>query len=376
MSQPRQHFHTFDALRFFAFLKVFLLHLPVPDNFPVFNFLRSGGGIGVAFFFSLSGFLISYILIKEKVNEGKIDLWKFFIRRGLRIWPLYYLLVILIFVLPFSIKNTIGLEGGGYELDWRYSFSFLENYKMIIMDSFPKTSPLNVFWSLCIEEHFYLLWMVVISLLPLKKLPHAFVFFIVLANLYRLFIQPLYHNSLILSNDLISNLDLFAMSGLVAYFVVTKYEEFIRFINSIPNGVKSCFVVLVIGTVVYQDTLFPAGNPIIAIVRTTITALLFALLISIFIPPDSKLRIGDGNLLSRLGKISYGLYVYHIIFIHVLLQYYQAHHLALENWPVLFGYIAITFGATIVISYLSYRYFEMPILKLRERWKKTASVPT
>ena len=164
------HFHSFDAFRFFAFLKVFLLHAPLvvatqSDSFMMWynDHIRAGGGIGVSFFFVLSGFLITYILTHDKINHGKINVKKFFVRRAFRIWPLFYLMVIIALVIPPDFAKEIGyhMNGGGYETDWRYSFSFLENYKMIIMDNVPKTSPLSVFWSLCIEEHFYIIWMIV-----------------------------------------------------------------------------------------------------------------------------------------------------------------------------------------------------------------------
>ena len=144
----RQHFHSIDALRFFAFLKVYLLHIPLQGDFPVFGFLKSGGGIGVAFFFVLSGFLITYILSLEKLSERKINIKKFLFGRSLRIWPLFFLLVLIAYLLPYELKNSIGFHmlGGGYEFDWKYSFTFLENYKMLLADNYPKTTPLSVFW--------------------------------------------------------------------------------------------------------------------------------------------------------------------------------------------------------------------------------------
>jgi len=72
----KRYFHSIDSLRFFAFLKVYLLHLPIQGDFPIFSFLKSGGGIGVSFFFVLSGFLISYLLILEKVKKNRINLKK------------------------------------------------------------------------------------------------------------------------------------------------------------------------------------------------------------------------------------------------------------------------------------------------------------
>ena len=108
MTLTRKYFDTFDALRFFAFLKVFLLHIPLV-NFPVFNFLKQGGGMGVSFFFVLSGFLITYMLLTEKITTGTIQLRRFYWRRILRIWPLYYAMVAFAFLTPWLL-NLFGLS--------------------------------------------------------------------------------------------------------------------------------------------------------------------------------------------------------------------------------------------------------------------------
>ncbi|HMG14027.1 MAG TPA: acyltransferase, partial [Saprospiraceae bacterium] len=206
------HFHSLDALRFFAFLKVYLLHLPLEGDFPVFSYLKSGGGLGVDFFFVLSGFLITYLLVFDKLRDGQINVRKFFIRRSLRIWPLFYLIVIILFLLPYEFKEYYGLHmiNSGYDLDWRYSFTFLENYKMLVMDSFPKTTPLSVFWSLCIEEHFYLFWMISLFFIPVKYFIRFFIACIIIGLVARLLDNSIYHNSHILTADLFTNLDYFA----------------------------------------------------------------------------------------------------------------------------------------------------------------------
>lgn len=98
------HFHSLDALRFFAFLKVYMLHVPIQGNFPILNYIKGGGGLRVSFFFVLSGFLITYLLVFEKIQNGKIKIKKFFIRRSLRIWPLFYLIVIIVFLLSNNFK--------------------------------------------------------------------------------------------------------------------------------------------------------------------------------------------------------------------------------------------------------------------------------
>ena len=88
----REYFQSFDALRFISFFLVFLLHTPVDEN-SFMSFFSKSGGTGVSFFFVLSGFLITYILIIEKKNFNKISLKNFFVRRILRIWPLFYLMI-------------------------------------------------------------------------------------------------------------------------------------------------------------------------------------------------------------------------------------------------------------------------------------------
>ena len=103
IKKDRVHFHTFDSLRFLSFLLVFLHHSPVSKG-SFLHYFAKEGGIGVSFFFVLSGFLITYILIVEKINaHGKIDLKKFFVRRILRIWPLYYAMVIFAMFTPFVL---------------------------------------------------------------------------------------------------------------------------------------------------------------------------------------------------------------------------------------------------------------------------------
>jgi peptidoglycan/LPS O-acetylase OafA/YrhL len=371
MLSNKIHFHTFDALRFFAFLKVFLLHLPVPDNFTFFNYLRGGGGIGVSFFFCLSGFLITYILVTEKLNTGKIDFKLYFFRRALRIWPLYFIIVILVFLLPYNFKTNIGFHiVGGYELDWRYSFTFLENYKMILTDQFPKTTPLNVFWSLCIEEHFYLIWVFLIGFVSVKRLPYLFVLCILVSNLDRLFIEPLYHNSNISTNDILSNLDLFSVSAILGYLAATRFKQLEKAVLFVPNVIKLCYILLVVVIVCAQPFFFIPANKIITSLYNTIIALMFSLLIAIFIPLHSKLRLDEQNIFSKFGKISYGLYVYHLMVIHIILWYCLTHKLKLDYWPNLTLFITLAFGLTILLGTFSYKYIESPFLILRNRLKK------
>lgn len=362
-------FHTLDALRFFAFLMVYFLHVPIQGEFPVFNFLKSNGSIGVIFFFTLSGFLITYILVHEKINVGQINLGKFFMRRSFRIWPLYMLMVVLAFVMPYNFYDKIGMHmvGGGYMPDWRFSFSFLENYKMLITDNFPRTTPLSVFWSLCIEEHFYLLWMVTLFFIPVKRMKYFFTATILIGIISRIVEMKFSTNTMISSNDILTNLDLFSIGALLGLAVAKNYEAVSKRINSIAVWIKGGFIIITLCFVVFHETIMPWSFALNRVISQTIYGLLFTGVIAIFIPKHSVLKIGDNNILSRLGKISYGLYIYHIICNHVLFQYFLKHNIVIDNWKVLGAFMAITFFSTVVISILSFQYFEKPFLRMREK---------
>ncbi len=367
------HFHSLDAFRFFAFFKVFLLHVPITSAvaFPVFGFLKKGGGIGVSFFFVLSGFLISYLLIHEKISTNKVDIKKFFIRRTLRIWPLFFLIIILMFVLPVNIKTLfLGFNeyGYGYDLDWHFSFFFLENYKMYLTDMHPNATTITMFWTLCIEEHFYILWVFAMFFIPKNRILLFLICSVILAIVSR-FIEPLViHNEHIETQEIFTNLDFFAIGGILGYFVAKNFEKVAGFIDSIPFFIRVLTVLIVIAFVVFQSEIYPYHYPSVGnVFRPTVIAILFTCLIAVFIPKDSKLKFSDKNPLSYLGKISYGLYIYHAFVMVGLNKIFIHFNLPLVNWANLSLFMLISFISSVVISSLSYHYFEKPFLRLRER---------
>lgn len=377
----KRHFHSFDAFRFFAFLKVFLLHAPLvyaattPDwMYWVNEHIRYGGGIGVSFFFVLSGFLITYILTVDKMNQGNISPKKFFIRRAFRIWPLFYLMVIIALTIPADVAQHIGfhMNGGGYEPDWLFSLTFTENIQMIIQDNVPKTTPLSVFWSLCIEEHFYILWMIVFFLLKRKWIPYFLFGSILFAIFFRIIEPGLYQNERVEWHGLFSNLDYFAWSGLLGYYVASDYQKVSNFVNRIPFIYRLLYVVGVVLMIYFLAAIFEHDSYLLNIMRYTLTAVVFTGLLLVFIPEDSKLRFSEKNVFTQLGKISYGLYVYHIIWVHVVYKFYRDYSIEVDTLRNYLLFLMITFSLTVITSYLSYTFFEQPFLRWRERIFKNA----
>ncbi|MBI4945078.1 MAG: acyltransferase [Bacteroidetes bacterium] len=363
----KNHFHTIDALRFFAFLLVFLQHIPA-FGITWYTSFNKWGANGVNFFFILSGFLISFFLIQEKIHTNSVDLKKFFIRRVLRIWPIYYVLLIVFFILPFDIINKLGLYNQfGYKHEWLYSFTFSENYKIISENKLSSLTPLSMNWSLCIEEHFYLLFPFIITYASLKRIPVVLIALFSTSILVKTAAFLFFHSTDFSGTELISCTDLFSMGALLGYRTATKNLQTSSFTLSIPNVYKWVFILLVIPLTFILQPLLPKNN-IFYLLYPTIQGICFTLLIALFIPQKSTLQIPTQNILSYFGKISYGMYLYHITIINILYLIFLMTGFHINNLISLLILIAASLALTIVISHFSYVVIEKPILKVKEKY--------
>lgn len=351
LKMSRKHFQTFDALRFFSFLLVFLFHLPKTGNSYADFFLKSGG-IGVLFFFVLSGFLITYILLYDKECKNKISLKNFFVRRILRIWPLFYLMIAFAYLSPFLVSFfNFHSENKGYAPDLLVSLFFGENYKMMITDAFPDRAPLSVMWSLCIEEHFYILWGVLLYFLSVKKIPLLIILSIIIANIVR----PVYTYFGIGHFDVFTHLDYFAFGAIPAYFLIHK-KDYMDYVEKIPLQLKYVVLTLTVAAIfIIPNTDFEW----IDYFSPCLLGLLFSITI-LFTLGKNAIHINDNLLFSKLGIYTYGLYLYHTIIIILLNQVFR--YFSFSNWLVI---SLSSLLLTIVTSVISYNMFENQFLKLK-----------
>ena len=193
--EKKIHFENLDALRFFAFLSVFISHVALflgfESNNSSFNFIKKSflihGDLGVNFFFVLSGFLITFLLLTEKDKFSKIFLSHFYLRRVLRIWPLYFLTLILGFfvIYPLASSSLIHfpfLINEGYSfLPW---YIFLgANIKIAFLGG--GSVVLAVLWSISVEEQFYLIWPIILSLLSRKNITKVLFIIVGFSFFYR-----------------------------------------------------------------------------------------------------------------------------------------------------------------------------------------------
>jgi peptidoglycan/LPS O-acetylase OafA/YrhL len=353
----KRYFHTFDALRFLAVFLVFLTHAPVYS--PVLDYFKKSGGIGVQFFFTLSGFLITYIILFEKKKKGKINFKNFFIRRALRIWPLFYSMIAFAFATPY-ILGFLGLSSSneGYSPNWLASCLFLENYKMMFTDSFPNVAPLRVMWSLCIEEHFYLVWGILFYFFPIKKVPLIIGISIIVANLSRLY----YINIGLATADLFTNIDYFAFGAIPAYCIISK-EAIITRISQLPEFIKYLIAAFTITYVFISPNI---NFWLQEFIDPWIFGGLFSLLIFFTLPEKNRLYISDFNPMSKAGIYTYGIYLYHTIVINLFLQLAKRTPFdpTIPANGILISILSLV--VTIGISMASYHWFEKRFLKMKK----------
>lgn len=367
----RIYFEGLNEIRAIAALAVLFHHVElykerenIANLFDTFfnSFIATLGKNGVYLFFVLSGFLITYLLLSEKEERGKIDIKKFYIRRILRIWPLYYLVVLIAFSIPFWITHFESFQEEKYyfntilELN-NYYFSalllflvFLPNLALITKKVVVGASQA---WSVGVEEQFYLIWPQVIQRAKKDFLLYIF-FFISLIPVpikFLSFILPDVANSM---NDILEFLPIhFMATGAIGGYMVFYHKEKIEPLVNNPILFALNTVILLVFLFIYFNKMFFG----------------YILMFEILFVTEGNFRFNLRNkILDKLGEISYGIYMYHPLVMFCCFTFVHS-TTNLRNTGLFYHalvYVLIIIF-TLIISHLSYFYFEKRFVDLKNK---------
>ncbi len=375
--QSSTYFENLDGLRFFCFLFVFLFHSfhtvnPEIKSSGLYHFFKvslfGNGFLGVNFFFVLSGFLITYLLIKEKKSSQGIHIRRFWMRRILRIWPLYFACVFYGFVLfPYTKSFSGGVPSETAD-PWYY-ISFISNFDYI-RKGMPDSPGLGVLWSVAIEEQFYLVWPIILSIFRLNKFWVPLICILLGSLVFRMLNDvPILHEMHTLSciGDM-------ALGGLGAW-LIHESVSFRNRISGLPRWFIICVYIAFAVVFLFRDEFLLSNYRLRVFERLFISSIILLIILEQCYANNSFFKIGNFRIASRLGLVTYGLYCIHFIIISLVVGLTAKLGINNRVWQVVFLETGLSLIITIGVSLLSYRYFEAPFLKLKEKFSFEERTP-
>ncbi len=338
-----------DGIRAIAALMVMIFHffLSTPVNSSIlklFAKISIFGQTGVTLFFVLSGFLITRILIHTKNKEGYFK--NFYLRRTLRIFPLYYLYLLLsyfVFPLLFSqVRPAIGEQV--------FFYTYLQNFAMTF--SWNASGP-GHFWSLAVEEHFYLFWPLLVYLVSRKNLQRIIIGIILFALLLRVY---MINNGYEVFYFTFTRFDSLAIGALLAlmelksFFVKEKAKRFLLLLG-----------IIFIPTISMWVFFTGKGNHMIQIFKFLLLGFTYFAILGFVLCQNKNNflnKILESKFFSYTGRISYGLYVYHPFAFELSKEY-----MGISNFWI---DLIFSFCLAYLISAISFHLFESVFLKLKK----------
>jgi peptidoglycan/LPS O-acetylase OafA/YrhL len=354
----KEKIKNLDALRGFLAIVVVIFHIPgmcetvgLPhfSNFPIFQ----RGSDAVLVFFCLSGFLIIGLLFDEKRKVGVVNIKKFYLRRILRLYPVYYFVLFFgliyyhyllpYFNVPFEINYSL-LDG----IAW--NIGFLPN---VFKSLYEPGAILEILWSIGIEEQFYLLVAPLLALTPLNKFFRYLLLFTLIY--FVIFNMPIF--SVFKSFYMV----FFYMSAGGALSILMK------------KGFKVYFSSLYLRIIIYLlfilyffTDYFMFSNQIIA---DCFKLILFNLFI-INVSNDRFITI-QSKFINYIGKISYGIYMYHMIVVNLVLFIFSKliDKISMSDWSIILLINIACLIGTFIMSHLSFKYYETYFINLKKKFR-------
>ncbi len=344
-----------------AILSVMLFHFFQSSPAPAGHLLRGLGKImvlgqsGVDLFFILSGFLITGILLSWRGRPRALS--TFYWRRTLRIFPLYYSYLLGAFLL-------LPLVGWAPRIGWSdqwWFWVYAQNVQDTFVSGFHMFGP-GHFWSLAVEEHFYLFWPFIVLWLPEKRLAAVLVSIAGLALASRAFLvwcgYPVFFFTA-------CRMDAIALGALVALAARDQ-----NLLSNLGRGIRRWGIWACLGVLPFYGMFSGAANPAVQVFKFTLISLVCAAILVL------ALTARPGGLLAQMlgcgparviAKGSYALYVFHPAIFEACLP--------LQMHLPFVACLSIAFGLTGVAAFLSWHLLEAPFLRLRDSRKGAKRMP-
>ena len=367
-------FKNLDALRFIAFLFIFLGHaldtestvIAESDTYGLIkNYVYIFGKTGFSFAFVLSSYINTWVILEERQIAGQFKPWLYYIRRALRIWPLYFLVLFIGFVvLPLGMELiNEPYEEIGNPL---YFIFFVGNF-FLIEHGWTHSPIISVLWSVSVEEQFYIFWpFLLIVFRKSEKWLFALMLILFGITTFKYFGTDvnLWFHTLFLLGDI-------CLGALFAFVSFNKNWGYER-LQSLSKAVVATIYLGFALSLIFYHTIF--DNQIMpGWINLIVEKLFYAVILSFFIfeqnfCKNSVFKFGKLKTITYLGVISYGLFCFHEI--GLLIGSRILGYAGLNDNVCAFLTLKplIAFACIFPVAHLSWNYFEKPILKLKDRF--------
>jgi peptidoglycan/LPS O-acetylase OafA/YrhL len=353
-----------DFIRAMAVILVIVSHW-IPRH--TYTFIELGT-LGVDIFFVLSGFLITTIILikKDEIEENTNSLskrkaiWNFIVRRALRIFPIYYFLLIILYIGYDLLPNPI-------PQDWPYYCFYLQNIRFYIMNQVAGGKVAHL-WSLAVEEQFYFFWPWLLYYVNKKYVKNILFTGFILGSFLTITFLSFYPDKQLFLLTLPACLPSFCLGGLLSYYTIHKFS----WIENQYSRIRM-FAFISILIYIFIQYFFPDFNSVDRILNSFFAIWIISIIVLNQYP---NFYLFNNNYFISLGKVSYGVYLYHNFIpvslnalLHFLLKKKIFFSFALffsfiQNNNFIFFLVCTLI--LLFISYVSYYLIETPFLRLKK----------
>ncbi|WP_448702975.1 acyltransferase family protein [Mucilaginibacter sp. AW1-3] len=347
------HFPSLDGIRAISVFIVLLAHGNAEFNVGIINALLAGGVLGVYIFFVISGFLITTLLLKEKVKTGTISLRNFYIRRGLRILPVAYLYLIALFILHVFMGLKVA------PIEYVGCLLFLVN-----LGYFHTGVYTGHFWSLSVEEQFYIVFPSI-----LKRNYRVYINFLLILLVLILVVKSVDVSKLHASHHLITGFSIFKeliyrLDGIIigSLLAISMFKGIFPMNFVYRYKILLHITLIPIILILFNDLLF--YSPFNSVISAVLIAILLAS--NLKTSGDYLFKFLNLRILKRIGILSYSTYIWQQL---ILFRFNNVFNNSQYKY---WGLVVCLFILSAVV-YSSYEFFEKRFLSLKERFTKIKS---